>query len=83
MLAFKTDKVTLDRRLELQKRLRDQAESNMSAELTRLKAAVEVIMPLELCQMNYVNPKTDYVISTIQALEQSKLPVSGKPDLTV
>lgn len=42
MLAFKTDKMTLDRRLELQLRLRDQAEQNMAAELNKLKAAVQV-----------------------------------------
>ncbi|XP_054266231.1 uncharacterized protein LOC128988701 isoform X2 [Macrosteles quadrilineatus] len=46
MLAFKTDKLTLERRTELQRRLRDQAEQNMAAELAKLKLAIQMLSPL-------------------------------------
>lgn len=43
-LAFRTDKLTLVSRHERQQRQRDQAEKNMAAEVTKLKAAVHVSM---------------------------------------
>lgn len=42
ILAFKTDKLTLKSRLELQNRLRDQSELNMTMEVSRLREAVQV-----------------------------------------
>lgn len=44
VLAFKTDKMTLSRRLELQNKLRDQAELNMTHEVETLKSAIQVSM---------------------------------------
>ena len=41
-LAFKTDKLTLTNRLELQQRQRDIAEKNIESELSQLKKDIEV-----------------------------------------
>lgn len=41
-MAFKTDKLTLTNRLELQLRQRDHAEKNIDAEISQLKKAIEV-----------------------------------------
>ena len=41
-LAFKTDKLTLTNRLELQQRQRDIAEKNIDVEIAQLKKEVEV-----------------------------------------
>ena len=41
-LAFKTDKLTLSNRLELQQRQRDTAERNIDNEIQALKSAVGV-----------------------------------------
>ena len=41
-LAFKTDKITLTNRLELQQRQRDNAEKNIEEEINQLKAAIGV-----------------------------------------
>ncbi|KAF6199660.1 hypothetical protein GE061_005958 [Apolygus lucorum] len=43
VLAFKTDKLTLTRRLELQNKLRDQAEINMTHEFEALKSVVQLL----------------------------------------
>lgn len=40
LLAFQTDKLTLSSRLELQNRLRDQAEHNLNIEIQQLQVAV-------------------------------------------
>ena len=42
LLAFKTDKLTLDRRIELHKRARDVAENNASQELQGVRVAMKV-----------------------------------------
>ena len=47
-LAFKTDKLTLTNRLELQQRQRDNAEKNIETEITQLKKAIEVRKPILL-----------------------------------
>jgi len=41
-LAFKTDKLTLTNRLDLQQRQRDLAEKNIGEEIKHLKSAIEV-----------------------------------------
>ncbi len=41
-LAFKTDKLTLNNRLELQQRQRDTAERNIDQEILQLKEAIKV-----------------------------------------
>ena len=41
-LAFKTDKLTLNNRLELQQRQRDTAEKNIEQEIKDLKTAIGV-----------------------------------------
>ena len=41
-MAFKTDKLTLTNRLELQLRQRDHAEKNIDAEISQLKKAIDV-----------------------------------------
>uniref|UniRef100_A0A0K8SKW9 Protein MRVI1 n=3 Tax=Lygus hesperus TaxID=30085 RepID=A0A0K8SKW9_LYGHE len=43
VLAFKTDKLTLTRRLELQNKLRDQAEINMTHEFDALKSVIQLL----------------------------------------
>ena len=47
-LAFKTDKLTLTNRLELQQRQRDNAEKNIETEISQLKKAIEVRKPILL-----------------------------------
>jgi len=47
-LAFKTDKLTLTNRLELQLRQRDHAEKNIDAEISQLKKAIENLSRLGL-----------------------------------
>ena len=47
-LAFKTDKLTLTNRLELQQRQRDIAEKNIDVEIAQLKKEVEVGGPFSL-----------------------------------
>lgn len=41
-LAFKTDKITLEKRLEIQERSRDIAEENVAKEIKGLREALEV-----------------------------------------
>ena len=41
-LAFKTDKLTLTNRLELQQRQRDISEKNIESEISQLKKDIEV-----------------------------------------
>ena len=48
-LAFKTDKLTLTNRLELQQRQRDIAEKNIDVEIAQLKKEVEVGGPISTC----------------------------------
>ena len=52
-LAFKTDKLTLTNRLELQQRQRDIAEKNIDVEIAQLKKEVEVggPFPLYICRL--------------------------------
>merc|ERR1719232_2218802 len=47
-LAFKTDKLTLTNRLELQQRQRDNAEKNIETEISQLKKAIESLSRLGL-----------------------------------
>jgi len=44
-LAFKTDKLTLVNRLELQQRQRDNAEKNVEAEIDQLKVSLNELSP--------------------------------------
>ena len=53
-MAFKTDKLTLTNRLELQQRQRDTAERNIEQEIKELKSAIGVRKHLNL----YVNIET-------------------------
>ena len=41
-LAFKTDKLTLEKRLEIQERSRDIAEQNVDKEIKGLKTSLDV-----------------------------------------
>nr|CAD7196891.1 unnamed protein product [Timema douglasi] len=78
-LAFKTDKVTLSQRHELQHRQRDQAEKNMAAEVLRLKAAVHNLN--RLC----VDSESVEVLAQIQSqvdiLQQSTNRVSTSAEM--
>nr|CAD7448731.1 unnamed protein product [Timema bartmani] len=78
-LAFKTDKVTLSQRHELQHRQRDQAEKNMAAEVLRLKAAVHNLN--RLC----VDSESVEVLAQIQSqvdiLQQSTNRVSTSAEV--
>ena len=44
-LAFKTDKLTLEKRIDLHKRARDVAEQNIEREMNGLKDALKVSRP--------------------------------------
>lgn len=44
-LAFKTDKLTLEKRLEIQERYRDLSEQNVEKEIKGLRSSVEVSHP--------------------------------------
>jgi hypothetical protein len=44
-LAFKTDKLTLEKRLEIQERYRDLSEQNVEKEIKGLRSSVEVSDP--------------------------------------
>ncbi len=48
-LAFKTDSLTLDRRIELHHRARDIAEQNIDRELEGLREAMKVVRLLLVC----------------------------------
>ena len=64
-LAFKTDKLTLTNRLELQQRQRDIAEKNIDVEIAQLKKEVEVGGPFSLyiCRFG-----VGYVVSTFSKI---------------
>ncbi|XP_046673067.1 mucin-5AC-like isoform X2 [Homalodisca vitripennis] len=79
MLAFKTDKLTLDQRLELQRRLRDQAESNMAGELNKLKAAVQLLSPL--CTDSEKIELLEKVSEQVDALHKSTTRVSTSAEM--
>uniref|UniRef100_A0A1B6MTN1 Protein MRVI1 n=1 Tax=Graphocephala atropunctata TaxID=36148 RepID=A0A1B6MTN1_9HEMI len=79
MLAFKTDKLTLERRLELQRRLRDQAETNMAAELNKLKAAVQLLSPL--CTDSEKIELLEKVGEQVDALHKSTTRVSTSAEM--
>lgn len=46
-LAFKTDKLTLEKRLEIQERYRDLSEQNVEKEIKGLRSSVEVCDPIQ------------------------------------
>uniref|UniRef100_A0A1B6GHI6 Lymphoid-restricted membrane protein n=1 Tax=Cuerna arida TaxID=1464854 RepID=A0A1B6GHI6_9HEMI len=79
MLAFKTDKLTLEQRLELQRRLRDQAESNMAGELDKLKAAVQLLSPL--CTDSEKIELLEKVSEQVDALHKSTTRVSTSAEM--
>ena len=61
-MAFKTDKLTLTNRLELQLRQRDHAEKNIDAEISQLKKAIEVSKKKNQINTNYI--LTEKIIHT-------------------
>ncbi|CAH1400627.1 unnamed protein product [Nezara viridula] len=79
VLAFKTDKMTLTRRLELQNKLRDQAEINMTHEVEALKAAVDLLN--NLCTDIERNDLFEKIRHTIEALYNSALRVSSTAEI--
>jgi hypothetical protein len=62
-LAFKTDKLTLEKRLEIQERYRDLSEQNVEKEIKGLRSSVEVSDPH----------------TTIQFFKKKKKKKSGEP----
>ncbi|XP_063229566.1 inositol 1,4,5-triphosphate receptor associated 2-like isoform X2 [Bacillus rossius redtenbacheri] len=78
-LAFKTDKVTLRQRFDLQHRQRDQAEKNMQAEVERLKAAVQKLN--RLCVDSESADILTQIQSQVHVLQQSTEQVSNSAEM--
>ncbi|KAL1116236.1 hypothetical protein AAG570_005731 [Ranatra chinensis] len=75
MLAFKADKMTLKRRLELQNRLRDQTEINMNNEVDALKTVIQLLEPICMdCEKQEIYER---IIHQVDALQKSVLRVSS------
>ncbi|XP_064612001.1 uncharacterized protein LOC135475948 isoform X2 [Liolophura sinensis] len=78
-LAFKTDKLTLEKRLEIQERSRDVAEQNIEKELQGIKESV--ISLNSMC----VNVNTRDMLAKLQhhldVLEQSTVRVSSRAEV--
>lgn len=79
VLAFKTDKMTLSRRLELQNKLRDQAELNMTHEVETLKSAIQLLSTM--CSDVERNDLFEKIRLQIEALYKSALRVSSTAEV--
>lgn len=79
ILAFKTDKLTLKSRLELQSRLRDQSEQNMTAEVLRLRDAIQALSPL--CTDSEKIELLENLQDQVEALYKSTIRVSTTAEL--
>lgn len=79
ILAFKTDKITLKSRLELQSRLRDQSEQNMTMEVSRLRDAVQALSPL--CTDSEKIELLENIQEQVEALYKSTIRVSSSAEL--
>ncbi|XP_039279333.1 uncharacterized protein LOC111044961 isoform X2 [Nilaparvata lugens] len=73
LLAFQTDKLTLNSRLELQNRLRDQAEHNLNIEIQQLQVAVTNLISSRSTELsdlhNQINTLTKAAMRVSSAAE--------------
>ncbi|KAK9508864.1 hypothetical protein O3M35_006323 [Rhynocoris fuscipes] len=79
VLAFKTDKLTLSRRLELQNKLRDQAEINMTHEVETLRSSVQLLNTL--CNESEKVEMFEKIRHQIENLYKSALRVSSTAEI--
>ncbi|XP_014240896.1 uncharacterized protein LOC106661783 isoform X2 [Cimex lectularius] len=79
VLAFKTDKLTLSRRLELQHKLRDQAEINMTHEVDALKSAIQSLN--DICTDGEKSDLFNKVSQQVETLYSSAIRVSSTSEL--
>ncbi|XP_073997979.1 uncharacterized protein isoform X2 [Rhodnius prolixus] len=79
VLAFKTDKLTLTRRLELQNKLRDQAEINMTHEIETLRSSIQLLSTL--CNDSEKSELYDKIRQQIENVYKSTLRVSSTAEL--
>jgi len=78
-LAFKTDKMTLDQRIDLHERSRDNAEQNIDKELQSLKDAMESLSPF--CADSSTRDIYSRIQHHIDILEQSTSRVSSRAEM--
>lgn len=77
-LAFKTDRVTLEERLELQHRQRDIAERNAEDEIRQLKTSIRSLN--RVCQDSETREVLQRVEKQVQVLQQSTGRVSSSSE---
>ncbi|XP_060071644.1 inositol 1,4,5-triphosphate receptor associated 1-like [Ylistrum balloti] len=78
-LAFKTDKLTLEKRLEIQERSRDIAEQNVDTELKGLKDNLETLN--QLCTDTQVRDVLRKIQAHLDILEQAAARVSSRAEV--
>ncbi|XP_033739706.1 uncharacterized protein LOC117327005 isoform X2 [Pecten maximus] len=78
-LAFKTDKLTLEKRLEIQERSRDIAEQNVDTELKGLKENLETLN--QLCTDSQVRDVLKKIQAHLDILEQAAARVSSRAEV--
>ncbi|XP_021364654.1 lymphoid-restricted membrane protein-like isoform X2 [Mizuhopecten yessoensis] len=78
-LAFKTDKLTLEKRLEIQERSRDIAEQNVDTELKGLKDNLETLN--QLCTDTQVRDVLRKIQTHLDILEQAAARVSSRAEV--
>ncbi|XP_022245525.1 uncharacterized protein LOC106462521 [Limulus polyphemus] len=78
-LAFKTDKLTLNKRLELQQRQRDTAEENIESEIQALRTSLNTLNQLSTChEMRELISNTQ---QQVDVLQQSTSRVSSRAEV--
>ncbi|ESO92213.1 hypothetical protein LOTGIDRAFT_121297 [Lottia gigantea] len=78
-LAFRTDKYTLDKRLEIQERARDISEQNVDQELYGLREAVDLLN--HLCTDGQIRDVISKIKNHIDVLEQCAARVSSRAEV--
>ncbi|XP_050391345.1 inositol 1,4,5-triphosphate receptor associated 1 isoform X3 [Patella vulgata] len=78
-LAFRTDRLTLDKRLEIQERARDISEQNVDQELHGLREAVETLN--RLCSDTQIREVITKIRNHIDVLEQCAARVSSRAEV--
>nr|XP_022288415.1 uncharacterized protein LOC111100631 isoform X2 [Crassostrea virginica] len=78
-LAFKTDKITLEKRLEIQERSRDIAEENVAKEIKGLREALEQLN--QICVDSQVRDLLLKIQKHITVLEQASARVSSRAEV--
>ncbi|XP_061195163.1 uncharacterized protein LOC133203387 [Saccostrea echinata] len=78
-LAFKTDKITLEKRLEIQERSRDIAEENVAKEIKGLREALEQLN--QICVDSQVRDLLLKIQKHVTVLEQASARVSSRAEV--